>query len=193
VILLRIINQKGEIMKENIFVITGGPSVGKTALLKSLRDRGHICFDEVARAFIEEQLSVGGKIVPWIDLPLFNKHVLDRQIQQHLDAGKELHFFDRGIPDDLGYLKLGNIPISQEFQRAADEYRYNKIVFFLEPWREIYVNDAARKEPFEVALKLSDCLKQAYISCGYELVVVPKVSVRERTDFVLNEVKKLNL
>ena len=177
--------------KKNIFIITGGPSVGKTALLRGLRAHGCKCFDEVARQIIDEQLKVGGDIVPWIKLDLFNQHVLVRMIEQYSGATSEPHFFDRGLPDNVGYLRLGNTPLRPELEAALKKHRYNKVVFFLEPWKEIYINDAARKEPFEFAVKVSDCIKGAYVEFGYDVIVVPKVSVEERVEFVLNKVKEL--
>lgn len=178
--------------KKNIFVITGGPSVGKTALLNGLRARGCICFDEVARQIINEQLKVGGDIVPWIKLDLFNQHVLVRMLEQFSSATSEPHFFDRGLPDNVGYLRLGNAPLRPELKEALELHRYNKKVFFLEPWKEIYINDAVRKEPFEFALKISDHIKNAYLEFGYDVVPVPKVSVEERVEFVLDNVKRFN-
>jgi predicted ATPase len=176
--------------KENIFVITGGPAVGKTTVLDALRKRGFKCFDEVARQVIEEQLSSGGKVVPWLDLSGFNKLVLEREVKRHADVSEELHFFDRGVPDQIGYLNSGGVEVHPEIHMAAKKRRYNKTVFFLEPWKEIYLNDSVRKEPFEYALKISEHIKNAYVELDYDVIVVPKGPVEERVDFILKEVKK---
>ena len=174
--------------KNNVFIITGGPSVGKTSLLNGLRNKGHKCSEEIAREIINEQLKIKGDIVPWIKLDLFNQHVLLRMIKQHETVSEEVHFFDRGLPDNIGYLRLGNLSLRPELKEAVNKYRYNKKVFFLEPWKEIYVNDVVRVEPFEFALKVSDNIKNAYLEFGYEVVVVPKVSVEKRVEFVLNQI-----
>jgi predicted ATPase len=60
-------------------------------------------------------------------------------------------------------------------------------VFFTEPWEDIYSTDSERKEPFSTATMLSDFMKDAYIESGYELVTVPKLSIRERAEFVLEK------
>ena len=176
--------------KKNIFIITGGPAVGKTTLLESLRKRGHKCMDEVARQVIEEELKKKSNLVPWIDLHNFNMVVLERQIKQHANVSEELHFFDRGIPDSIGYLRLGGKEVHPEIHLAAKRRRYNKKIFFLEPWKEIYVNDEVRKEPFEYALKISDHIKNAYLELDYEIISVPKTPVEERVEFILKEIKK---
>ena len=111
-------------------------------------------------------------------------------IEQNKLVSNEIQFFDRGIPDNIGYLRLGNNPVPEEFHSAARNYRYNKKVFFLEPWKEIYVNDAERKEPFEVALKISESIKNAYIELDYDVICVPKRPVHERVEFILKKIKK---
>jgi len=175
-------------MKENIFVITGGPASGKTTLLDALRKKGHKCFDEVARIIIEEELAKKSDLVPWIRLAEFNSIVLERQVKQYLDAGEGIHFFDRGIPDNIGYHINGNLPIRPELHLATKNHRYNKKVFFLEPWEDIYKNDAVRKEPFAIAVKLSEYIKKAYLDLGYAVIVVPNAPVVKRVEFVLRHV-----
>lgn len=182
--------QEKTISKENVFVVAGGPATGKSTLISGLRSRGFKCLDEVAREIIDEQLKTKGTIVPWLELGKFNEEVIRRMVKQHCSVSEEIHFFDRGFPDNLGYLKLGGANVSGDLFDAAKKYRYNKKVFFLEPWENIYLNDATRKEPFEYALKISDHIKEAYIELDYDVVVVPKVSVEERVEFVLKHVLK---
>jgi predicted ATPase len=177
-------------LQKNIFVITGGPASGKTTLLNGLRKRGFKCFDEIARQIIDEQLKIKGDLVPWINLDKFNVHVLERMVNQHAKVTEELHFFDRGLPDNIAYMRLGNLPVGKDFHETAKNLRYNKKVFFLEPWKEIFVNDAARKEPFEFALKISEHIKNAYVDFGYEVIVVPKGTVEERVEFVVRQIKE---
>ena len=174
---------------DNIYVITGGPSVGKTTLLEALRARGFKCLDEVSRAVIKEQLSLKSNLLPWIDLHNFNMLLLERQVKQHGSVGEELHFFDRGIPDNIGYLRLGGKEVHPDIHAAAKKHRYNKKIFFLEPWEEIYANDEVRKEPFHYALKLSEHIKKAYLELDYDVAVVPKGPVEERVEFVLKEIR----
>jgi predicted ATPase len=66
--------------KPNFFVLTGGPGVGKTTLLRALQAQGELCVEETARAVIREQLEAGGRAVPWIDPEAFARATAERDI-----------------------------------------------------------------------------------------------------------------
>lgn len=55
------------------------------------------------------------------------------------------------------------------------------------PWEEIFASDAERKHDFQSAKKEFDELLIKYKNFGYETVLIPKVSVRERADFILEK------
>jgi len=97
-----------------------------------------------------------------------------------------LVFFDRGIPDLVGYHPMMGGRTPPHFVAAAERFRYRRRVFVAPPWPEIYVNDAERKQDFAEAIRSYDAVVDAYESCGYELVALPKSTVDERVDFVLS-------
>ena len=93
---------------DNLFVITGGPGSGKTTLLRELEQLGFRCAPEVARQIIQEQVRESGTALPWADRALYTHRMLERSVQsyqQHAPACVPT-FFDRGIPDTLGYARL---------------------------------------------------------------------------------------
>jgi predicted ATPase len=94
-------------------------------------------------------------------------------------------FFDRGVPDVAGYLRLIGAAVPPHVQRAAQSIRYERRVFIAPPWPEIYVQDAERKQDFAEAARTYEALTAAYVEYGYELCILPKCSVSERVDFVL--------
>ena len=55
------------------------------------------------------------------------------------------------------------------------------------PWREIYVVDGERFESYEESLRINDALTNSYVSFGYNVQVVPKVSIDERVRFILEQ------
>ena len=59
-------------------------------------------------------------------------------------------------------------------------YRYNKRVFLAQPWPEIYTLGEERLHDFAEALAEYDCLIAVYPALGYDIHVLPKVSVAER-------------
>ena len=169
---------------KSVYVITGAASTGKTTIINELRKRGILCQDELARPLITELSIKKSPLVPWIDLNGFNDLLLTKFIEQYNNLPDKVQFLDRGIPDIVGYLKASNIKIPLKYDCAVHNYKYNKKVFFTEPWREIYGTDSERKESFETNMRISNCLKEAYIIAGYDIYVVPKLPVNERVDFI---------
>lgn len=98
------------------------------------------------------------------------------------NESQKLIFFDRGIIDAI----LLDKPQSEYFHQAANKFRYNRLVFLVPPWEEIFANDAERKHDFESTKKEFNELLVKYKNFGYETVLVPKTSVKERVDFILN-------
>jgi predicted ATPase len=98
-------------------------------------------------------------------------------------------FFDRGIPELIGYSYLVNAAVSTACKEAAEKYRYNHDVFLAPPWEEIYQNDVERKQDFKEAVATYDAIKRAYLECGYAVIELPKVSVAERVNFILQAIK----
>lgn len=91
--------------------------------------------------------------------------------------------FDRGIPDMIGYAKLFEVDTSSSL-KASKLYKYNKKVFFLPSWHEIYSNDEDRTMSFEVAKDFGVLIRNAYIDLGYEVVDVPLVDIDKRVNFI---------
>jgi predicted ATPase len=76
-----------------------------------------------------------------------------------------------------------------EIEAACENYRYNQTVFLAPPWREIYSTDNERKQTWAEAVRTHDVMVEAYRSCGYELVELPRVSAEERAEFVMARMK----
>ncbi|WP_420154689.1 AAA family ATPase [Siphonobacter sp.] len=165
-------------------IISGGPGAGKSTLLEALQDRGYPTSAEVSRLLIQEQVQRGSKRVPWNDLSGFAGLALERMQRAYQQAQEPLTFFDRGIPDILAYLRVGNIPVPPEWIQVAHQYPYAPWMLMAPPWKEIYVNDAERWQTFAEATRLYETLSEVYQSLGYQLIVLPQVSVAERVAFV---------
>lgn len=170
-----------------LFVISGGPGTGKSTLIGALRNAGMPCFEEVSRQIIIESNTCGSDLLPWCNLPLFADECYRRMMLQ-LDEvrTKELCFFDRGIPDIIAYLRNGKVPIPEHLY--ADGRGYAKLVFMAPPWKEIFVNDSERPQSFEECQRLHNLLTEVYVELGYQVIMLPKVSVEQRVHFVFNSV-----
>uniref|UniRef100_B0T1V1 NadR/Ttd14 AAA domain-containing protein n=1 Tax=Caulobacter sp. (strain K31) TaxID=366602 RepID=B0T1V1_CAUSK len=175
-------------------VVTGGPGAGKTSLIEALERRGLPCAFETGRAIIRGQVDVGGTALPWADREAYARLMLTMDSRIH--AGAEVLsgpvFFDRGVPDIVGYLRLCGLPIPEDLAAAALALRYDPLVFIAPPWPEIFTNDAERKQDFAEAVRTHAVMAQVYAELGYTLAELPRASVEDRVDFVLERLATLS-
>ncbi|WP_417291184.1 AAA family ATPase [Corallibacter sp.] len=179
----------------NFYVITGGPGVGKTTLLEELKRRNYEIVPEIARELIKEQQKDNGKALPWKNKNLYKEMMFDRSIIsfEEIDRTtnkKEPIFFDRGFLDSICYANIIQSKISDLMKSYAESWRYNKNVFILPPWQEIYETDNERKQDWKEAVLTFEKMSETYKSYGYEIIEIPKKSVSERADFVLEFIEK---
>lgn len=168
-------------------VITGGPGSGKTSLIEALAALGHPVEGEAGRAVIREQQAAGGEGLPWKDRARFAELMLDRDVAAHArheDSAGPV-FFDRGVPDVVGYLTLCGLPVPERLTAAARSLRYHPTVFIAPVWPEIFEQDAERRQDLEEARRTLEAMAAVYPAFGYALVELPRVSVPERAAFVL--------
>ena len=171
-------------------VVTGGPGSGKTSLIEALRGRGFSCSVEAGRGIIQDQARIGGRALPWRDPLLFAESMLSWEMRSYHAAedSKGPVFFDRGIPDVLGYLRLVGSPVPAHVLNAAEHFRYHSRVFIAPPWREIFRQDKERKQDFDEAVRTYDSLAATYTQLDYQVIEIPRSSVEERVSFVLAQV-----
>jgi len=169
-------------------VITGGPGTGKSSVIKNLESKGHYCIHEISRQITMEAQEQGIDQL-FLDKPLlFSEKLLEARIKQHQDAREpsgKLVFLDRGIPDVVAYMDYFGTNYPSKFRDACTDHKYYH-VFLMPPWDEIYTTDNERYESFEQAQKIYEFLKKAYITFGYDPIEVPKQSIENRSEFILN-------
>jgi len=118
----------------------------------------------------------------------FEDEVFTLRKNDFLDASKALQFYDRSMLDNLAYLAKNNLEISEKMNADCHQYRYFTKVFILPPWLDIYETDNERLEDYEEAIEIFDYLKEVYTTYNYSLIEVPKTTVEERRDFILNRI-----
>jgi predicted ATPase len=179
---------------DNFIIISGGPGGGKTTLIDALAALGHGRTVEAGRFIIREQAEIGGAGMHSGDQALFAELMLMHEIRNYREAqgAPGLVFFDRGVPELVGYLPMVGRPVPEHFRRAAEVYTYNRRVFLTAPWREIYANDVERKQDWGEALRSYEHCAAIYDELGYETVDLPKASVAERVRFVLQNLRGAN-
>jgi predicted ATPase len=179
--------------KASKFVVLSGCSgAGKSSLLAELGRRGFPIYEEPGRQVVKEQLYIGGNALPWGDWRLFVELTISRSIYHIVTAARRdrLSFFDRGIVDQVSGLERRGLSIPEHLAAAVDRFRYHEKVFMMPPWPEIFSNDNERKHSFEDALSSYERLLVSYERFGYQIVLVPRLGISARADFVLNQLKR---
>lgn len=167
-------------------VISGCSGGGKSTLLAELQRRGHAVVEEPGRRIIQEESLRDGRAVPWKDMAAFLRRAMDMALADLAGATTEAEwvFFDRGLIDAAAALQdLTGEPL---LATLGSKYHYYPRVFLAPPWPAIYRHDADRRHDLNDAIAEYERLSHAYPSLGYDVLLLPKVGVAERADFVLN-------
>ena len=141
--------------------------------------------DEPAREILAEQRAIGGNGVHDKNPQLFCDLMLQRAIADYERTAGDgaAAFFDRGIPDIVGYAELFGLDTS-EARAASQGHRYDHPVFALPAWPEIYVTDGDRRMTFDAAQAFGDRVRKIYLDLGYSILDVPHDSVEARASFI---------
>lgn len=142
------------------------------------------------RGIIQDQVAIAGRALPWLDPPIFAELMLSWDMRSyHIAEGKTGPvFFDRGVVDVIGYLRLLGLPVPRHMEKAAEIFRYNRLVFIAPPWKEIFAQDNERKQDFAEAVRTYEAMLAAYQDCGYELIELPRRPLAERMHFVVQNI-----
>jgi predicted ATPase len=177
---------------DRFFIITGGPGAGKTTLLDALAARGCHRTVEAGRTIIQDQMAIDDPALPWRDPALFAEAMLVFDMRSYRLAEDTLGtvFFDRGVPDMIGFMRLMGLPVPAHMLKAAATFRYNRRVFVAPFCPEIFANDRERKQSPEEARRTCESIEETYRELAFETVELPKASVEERVAFVLARISR---
>ena len=169
----------------NWCVITGGPSSGKSTVIRLLKDQGFQTTIELARHYIDLQ-RMNGRSTEEIraNQRQFQHKVLNLQIEQErrLDP-QEVVFLDRGLPDELAYYQYFNLPPDEKLIEYLNQNTYKKIfIMDLLPLDKDY----ARTEDVEAQKTLHQLIIDTYKKRSEPVVMVPVLPPKERVKFILD-------
>lgn len=172
--------------KTNWHVITGAPCSGKTAVIRELERRGYAVVHEVARAYIDAEISKGrdlGQIKA--DLPAFEGYILKTKARIEVGLVPDaIVFLDRAVPDSIAYYQQVGLDPAEPI-KSSSVFRYRQIFLFE---RIQFKTDAVRSEDDRTAADLDRLLESAYRKLGYRPVRVPLLTIDERVDFILQRI-----
>ncbi len=170
-------------LKIKKFVITGGPGAGKTTLILKLEEMGEVVVHESASDHIKLRQDQG-ITEPWKE-KFFQTDILKLQLfrESRIPKKSKRVFIDRGIIDGLAYLDKRSNEYKSIYKEAKKS-KYTK-VFFVESLKNVE-KTKIRRENKKEAEKLAKKFKEIYCSFGFEVIVIPAVSVGERVQLILN-------
>ena len=178
-------SKKKEVDHSHWYVITGGPSSGKTTVINQLKDLGYKTTIEGARHYIDLQ-RINGRDIEEIreNQRNFQHKVLNLQVEleKRLDP-EEIVFLDRALPDELAYYAILGIEPDSKLIEAL-KYAYYKKIFIMEllPLDKDY----ARLEDEAMQQKIQDKIIEVYNARNEPVVMVPVLPPKERVKFILD-------
>jgi predicted ATPase len=179
--------------KSHRVIVTGGPGVGKTSIIRHLQTLGHVVVEEAATDVIRKALACGIE-KPWDrhHKADFNDEILDLQYERNQALPtNELVFFDRSMIDTLTYALIprsGTASLAnmvRKLQGVLDDHFYHHTVFFIDNLKTI-CNDEIRHENLEELHLIEKHLEQNYQALGYKVIHIPPDSIENRTKKILS-------
>ena len=169
----------------NWYIICGASCTGKTTLINSLSKLGYFTLEEVPRVIIEEEKRLG-KSDEEIFTPQLQSRILEgkRLLEMVTPKNKEV-FFDAGVLCNVPYAKRANLEYTH-IQELGRQNQY-KTVFYCESLG-ILERDGVRIESLEEATTIGKEVLLEYQNAGYNVVILPAVSVEERVEIILKNI-----
>jgi len=169
----------------NWYVLTGAACSGKTTLINMLAERGYQTGIEMARVFIDEELSKGRTIEEIMYDPTSEDHIDNLQISlENTLRPEDVAFLDRALPDSLTFRRFQGLDPNKILANCF-LHRYRK-VFLLD--RLPLQLDGNRVADEQFASYLDEWLERDYSDLGYAVVRVPVVPPKERLEYILKRV-----
>ncbi|MDB4979241.1 MAG: putative ATPase [Candidatus Peribacteria bacterium] len=180
------------IRKPDWHVCTGGPCVGKTTTIIEFAEAGYKTGIEPGTDYILAE-TAAGKTLEQI---CSNQRALQRAIfargltREKTLSEQDTMILDRGLLDPLAYCRFYGIDdssIREEIEQSGIQYRN---IFLFERLKLPIEKAGLRIENDREAKELDRLLKDVYTEAGYKPIQVPRMSVRERMDFILIHIKQ---
>lgn len=166
------------------YVLTGGPSSGKTTTIEQLRARGFKVVPEHAREYIDEQIDAGRTLEDIrSQTEEFQRQIIKRQIahEESLNPHEQV-FLDRAIPDSLAYFRFLGLQPDPFLLDAVRSSAYKKVfILDLLPISP----DEARTEDAHDQQRIHEELIKVYEELNCHVELVPVLSVEERVTYIL--------
>lgn len=167
------------------YVVTGGPSAGKEAVLEDLHARGiPATAGEPAREIYRAHRDRLGRHLQVGDRRVYSRDVLDAFITEYCAHTAGVRFYNRGIPDGYGWDAFFGLGPYPELEQAARIYRYDA-VFILDPLDDFDSEDDLVFAKDREIRRVHELIIQGYYDAGYRPIFVPADEPGRRVAFML--------
>lgn len=167
-----------------LYTISGCSGGGKSSLLAVLAKNGVITVEEPGMRIIR----AGGPL-PWEDMESFLLAARDMATRD-FEKARSLNapvVFDRGLPDALsGLAALGKEWAARELTDLAELY---SAAFYAPPWPEIFEQTDFRPHDFASAKAEAERILADLQKARFNLSVLPKATLEERSRFILDRIE----
>ncbi|MBU0907752.1 MAG: ATP-binding protein [Nanoarchaeota archaeon] len=161
-----------------IYAVVGAPRTGKTTLLTELKKKG---YESISECVEEAKIKLSTQKENKMDFDLMVFELRKEQLEKaKLNGG--IIFSDRGLGDTIAYLMFNGFFVPNNVLEYAHKKIYEK-VFVLEPLG-FYEQTSLRQFPKEHQDEMQALIIKVYRDLGYDVVIIPAVSVEERVKLV---------
>ena len=170
------------------YVITGGPSAGKEAVLNEFAERAVPATEgEPAREIYRAHRERLGRHLQVGDRREYSREVLAAFVQEYAAHKHGLRFYNRGIPDGYGWDAFFGLSPYPELEEAARIYRYDA-VFVLDPLDSFTAEDDLVFAQDREIRRVHELIAQGYYDTGYRPIFIPADDPAKRVDQILADV-----
>jgi predicted ATPase len=167
------------------YVVTGGPSAGKEAVIEAIVKAGLPCsVEEAARAIYKAHRTRLGRHLQREDRRAYSREVLAAFVAEYQAHTAGVRFYNRGIPDGYGWDRFFGLDPYPELEAANQRYRYDTVLVLdpLDTFED--EQDVVWAKEREIR-RVHELIVQGYYDAGYSPVFIPADDPESRLDFIL--------
>lgn len=166
------------------YVITGGPSAGKEAVIDAIVKAGLPCSaDEAAREIYRQHRARLGRHLQREDRRDYSREVLQAFVDEYRAHTAGVRFYNRAIPDGYGWDRFFGLDPYPELEEATRRYRYDAVLILdpLDTFED--EQDVVWAKDREIR-RVHELIVQGYYDAGYAPVFIPADDADARLDFI---------
>jgi predicted ATPase len=178
--------------KNKLIYFSGCSGAGKSTLLAELSKQGYAIIPEVGREVYKDQLNKNVDVTSLQNQIAIAEIIIAKSVENYHQAEKmrdvkdNLIFFDRSFLECVSFYRTLKIADANKYDNLIHDLKFHSPIFMTPPWEEIFCQDEERRKSFDNAVGEYEHLFEFFTRQQYKIIEVPKLSVKERCEFVLS-------